>query len=282
MPRSPKNPRPMSVASLLRHITAIVLFVVAAGCSGGGCSSGCASCGLTPLASGFDPTKRIENAGSARVTPSGLAFIQSNLGALAGGLLGSAGGTGGIINFAVPATSTSFSGITASICPNGANTTSNPQICNAQINIGQANLTMTPTSPYDLSITGTVPLLVQDIPVTIDLGICSPTINIAMNGNGAQWPVRPRLRFAVAAQRRRGPRGAARGAGRARARRLRPEADRLRRPGGPLGLARRATQRPVGARSYSHSYSLLPIPYPYPHPHSLFPTLYSLFLCLKA
>ena len=57
-------PRP----PLIRHTLAVLLFLIAAGCSGGGCSSGCSSCsGITPLAGGFDVTKRIENGGSARI-----------------------------------------------------------------------------------------------------------------------------------------------------------------------------------------------------------------------
>ena len=190
MPRIPMNTRPAGVASLLRHITAIVLFVIAAGCSGGGCGSGCSSCGgFTPLANGFDPTHRIENAGSARVTPAGLAFIQSNLGTLAQGILGSTS-KGGIINFAVPPTSPSpvsclFDNININVCPNGANTTSNPQICNAQINIGKANLTITPTSPYDLKITGTVPLLVQDIQITLSGCLLNSTVDVAIDGDGS-------------------------------------------------------------------------------------------------
>ena len=87
MPRNtPSRPSP---ASIIRHILAVAIFLIAAGCSGGGCGGGCSSCGgITPLTNGFDPMNRIENAGSARVTPSGLVFLQKNLGALAKGLLG--------------------------------------------------------------------------------------------------------------------------------------------------------------------------------------------------
>ena len=189
MPRIPAPKRPPAV-SLIKHITVIALFLIAAGCSGGGCSSGCSSCGgITPLTDGFDPVHRIENAGSARVTQSGLTFLQSNLGTLAKGILGASSGNGGVINFPVPMTSTSVNlgigSITATICPNGSNPSGNPELCNADIDIGNANLTITPTGPYDLSITGTVPLRVEDIQVSIGLGVCTPTIDIAIDGDGS-------------------------------------------------------------------------------------------------
>src|SRR5262249_17520415 len=96
MPRI-ANQRP-SPASVLRHILAVVLFLLAAGCSGGGCGGGCSSCGgIPPLPNGFDVNSRIENAGSARVTPSSLKFLQSNLGALAKGLLGGSSQNGIIL-----------------------------------------------------------------------------------------------------------------------------------------------------------------------------------------
>jgi hypothetical protein len=38
-----------------------MVVILIAGCSGGGCSSGCSGCGVTPLPGGFDPSSRIEN-----------------------------------------------------------------------------------------------------------------------------------------------------------------------------------------------------------------------------
>ncbi len=179
MPRTSKRPSP---ASVLRHIFAVVLFLVVAGCSGGGCGSGCSSCGgITPLADGFDPMHRIENAGSARVTPSGLTFLQKNLGTLAKGLLGGMG-TGGVIEFQVPMSSTSIVGIiNATICPNGADPSANPKVCTAEIDVGNANLTLVSAGPYDLHITGTLPLRVEDLQVKF---ACAD-LNIAINGDGS-------------------------------------------------------------------------------------------------
>src|SRR5262245_51825058 len=55
----------------IRHLFVIFAVLLALGCSGGGCSSGCSGCGITPLAEGFASDARIENAGSARLTESG-------------------------------------------------------------------------------------------------------------------------------------------------------------------------------------------------------------------
>ena len=65
---------------------------------------------MTPLPGGFDPTARIENAGSVRLTQSGLGFLEANLGPLAKTLIGG-NGSGGMITFPVPATSGSQLGI---------------------------------------------------------------------------------------------------------------------------------------------------------------------------
>ena len=83
---------------LIRHIFAVVVFIIAAGCSPGRLRQRLAPCcgGITPLVNGFDPMNRIENAGSARLTPHGLVFLEKNLGSLAKGLLGGTG-TGGVI-----------------------------------------------------------------------------------------------------------------------------------------------------------------------------------------
>jgi hypothetical protein len=176
-PIAKKRPSP---ASLFKHILAVVVFLVAAGCSGGGCSSGCSSCGgITPLTNGFDVTKRIENAGSARVTPHGLKFLQSNLGTLAKGLLGGMG-TNGVITFDVPTQTGLPLGIT--LCPNGSDATSDPKVCVAEIDIGNANLTLTPTTPNDLVITGTLPLRVEDLVLG---GVLDCTLGVSISGNGA-------------------------------------------------------------------------------------------------
>src|SRR5580693_8254286 len=128
-----------------RQALVVVLFLLIASCSGGGCSSGCASCGVTPIAGGFDPTQTIPNAASVRVTKSGLEFLSSALPGLATSLLGS--GSGGVIDYGIPSTTTSIVGSTLNICQNGENLSTTPPQCVAEINVGRANLTINAVTP---------------------------------------------------------------------------------------------------------------------------------------
>jgi hypothetical protein len=159
---------------MLRHFTrnalAILLFIIIASCSGGGCSSGCSSCGVTPLPAGYPTASTITNAASVRVTRPGLDFLQANIGALAGKLLGT---SGGVITFDVPTSMTSITEIVTvniTICPNGPNASANPPSCVADINIGGAILTLDAITPSSIKISGTIPIKLQDLPVSTSLG----------------------------------------------------------------------------------------------------------------
>jgi hypothetical protein len=152
----------------LRRLGAIgfVFFVLA--CSGGGCSSGCAGCGVTPLPGGFPKASAITNAGSARVTRAGLDFMQANIGAIGGKVLG-----GGTINYAIGKSSDDFTIASVTIC-NNPNSTQ----CQAVVNVAGANLKLTAAHPDSLTITGTIPVKVADIPVEVYIfGIDSCTIH---------------------------------------------------------------------------------------------------------
>ncbi len=168
----------MSRARRIRQGIAIGAVLMAAGCAGGGCSS-CTT--FTPLPNGFPSDKRVENAGSARITRSGLDFLGQNLGKLASGILGS---SGGVVPFTVPTSTNTTSGISYTICPNGADANGNPKICTAEIDLGNAHLTIDPLGPSDLRIYGTIPVRAQDIQVSVALGICTPTVNVALDGDG--------------------------------------------------------------------------------------------------
>ena len=49
---------------IFKHLFAILFVILVVGCAGGGgCGGGCAGCGVTPLAEGFKPEARVENAG---------------------------------------------------------------------------------------------------------------------------------------------------------------------------------------------------------------------------
>ncbi len=168
---------------VLKHLIAVLVVLIVAGCGGGGCSSGCAGCGVTPLADGFDPQNRIENAASVRLTDSGLAFLQQNLGAIAGPLVG--GGGSGVLTFPVPATSGSQLGIDYDICPGGPDANGNPPKCIAEIDIGNAQLSLTTAGPHNLHVTGPLPIRLQQLPIDIVYFFIPDSATLVLNGNGA-------------------------------------------------------------------------------------------------
>lgn len=90
-------------------IVVVTCLIFAVSCSGGGCSG----CGMQPIPGGFQAAKRHPNAGQIRLARHGLDVIQTNAGALVGSL---AGGTGGVVKFALPA---SCGGSTPICCPGG-------------------------------------------------------------------------------------------------------------------------------------------------------------------
>ena len=169
-----------------RQALVAVLVLLIASCSGGGCSSGCASCGIAPIAGGFPPDADIPNAASIRVTNAGLNFLSANLPALITKLLGRSG-TPGVIEYPIPTITTSPSvlGITINltVCPNGSNASVSPPICIAEIGIGNATLNLSTVTPDAITLSGTIPILIPQIQVN---GI--PIINgvdIAVGANGS-------------------------------------------------------------------------------------------------
>ncbi len=140
---------------------------------GGGCAgscSSCSSCGVTPLDGGFENAKRIDNAASVRLTDSGLDFLETNLGALAGAALGSSGGGGGSITFEVPSSSsTVLSFIKIDICPDGPKPSENPPKCVFEADLSKAQLNLATATPHHLLLTGTIAARLQDLPLKISL-----------------------------------------------------------------------------------------------------------------
>ena len=107
----------------LKHLVAILFVLIVAGCGGGGCS-GCSGCGMTPLPGGFAAENRIENAGSMRLTDSGIQFLHDHMGTLAKGALGAAGG---ILTFNVPSSKGDLIlGATYEVCPGGPDPAADP------------------------------------------------------------------------------------------------------------------------------------------------------------
>jgi len=151
---------------LARHVVFALLFVIAAGCSGGGCTSGCSCAGVTPLAAGFPVESRIENVASVRLTDSGLGFIEQNLGALAGIALGDGGN--GTLTFEVPQLSQGIVIGDITVCPDGAKPNANPPECIAEIDLANANLQVSTANPHNIVITGPLPVRIQKLPVNVD------------------------------------------------------------------------------------------------------------------
>jgi hypothetical protein len=157
-----------TLVNLARASLAACATVAAVGCSGGGCSS-CS--GSTPIPGGFPLDQRITNAGGARVTRSGLDFLQTNIPALAQKLLGGST-TGGVLTFPIGTSSGSISIVITSIdytiCPDGPDATSTPPTCTIEINVGDiSGVTIESATPNVLHIGATVPIRLQDLPVSV-------------------------------------------------------------------------------------------------------------------
>lgn len=163
-----------------RNALLVVLFLIVASCSGGGCSSGCSSCGVQPLPGGYPKASAVTNAAAVRVTRPGLDFLQANIGTLASKLLG---GSGGVMNFNVPTSMTSINVIftvNITICPAGPKPNAMPPECVADINLAGAKLKIDSITPHAVKISGTVPVRLQSLPVDTSLG--SLTVEL---GNGS-------------------------------------------------------------------------------------------------
>jgi MYXO-CTERM domain-containing protein len=167
-----------------RHLVGVVVLLVVAGCAGGGCSTGCSCAGVTPLAEGFPAEDRIENSASARITDTGFAFIEQNLGALASNLLGT--GMGGIVTFEVPPLNQDIVVADAEICPNGPMPNAMPPECVAEIDIGNAQLSIDPESPHNIHVFGPLPIRIQKLPVKVTwFGFLEDNLEMVVNQNGA-------------------------------------------------------------------------------------------------
>ena len=166
---------------LLKHLFAILVVLIVAGCSGGGCG-GCTGCGITPLPQGFPTEARIENAGSVRLTQSGIGFLQNNLGTLAQSLVGGMG-SNGLITFPIDESSSEvdlfITTCTITVCKGGPDEGANPPKCVAEIDLGNADLTITPTGPHHIVISGPLPLRLRNLPIEG----CATNNHITITGN---------------------------------------------------------------------------------------------------
>lgn len=144
--------------SILRRILIAALFLIIASCSGGGCGSGCAACGTTPLPGGFPKTETSPNAAHVRVTRPGLDFLQENL-ATAEKALGTSA-PNGIASFPIPKSSQSGAEICSVAMPS-------PAQCKADVNLGGAKLRIDSITPNKVKLDGLLPIRIKDLPVSI-------------------------------------------------------------------------------------------------------------------
>ena len=166
--------------SLWKRLGAVGFVLVMLACgSGGGCSSGCAGCTTTPIPGGFPRASVIDNAGAARVTRHGLDFLQTNLGTIAG----KATASNGPLTFPIGKSSSNLGlGNTVTLCDGSPS----PAQCLAQIGLSGAKLTLTAVHPDSLTIDGTVPVRVQDIPVDVYVfSFKTCTIHVSLGTGGA-------------------------------------------------------------------------------------------------
>ncbi len=161
--------------AFLKHILVGSIVALSLGaCSGGGCTSGCG--GITPLPGGFEPEARIENAGALRITESGFGFLEANLGTIASGVLGAEGGVYGFaINESMGSIDAFITDIDYTICPGGP--TENPLTCTVEIDVANLNLDFAPNGPHHLTVSGDLPIRLQDLPLDTDVGGGNVSIN---------------------------------------------------------------------------------------------------------
>ena len=131
--------------SRFRHVFGVVFFLLVASCSGGGCSSGCSSCGgMTALPGGFPKEKAIDNAASVRVSRPGLDFIETNLPAVVTQITKAPGGT---LTFDIPNIDPAKTQIASlsvfgklyldpNVCPGGPDPRATPPRCHNTVGLG--------------------------------------------------------------------------------------------------------------------------------------------------
>ena len=161
--------------SLFHTSFAIAATIVATGCGGGGCSSGCAGSQVIPK--GFPAEGRVPNSAGVRVTRAGLDFLEANLSSVITKVLAGGGGkvTGGIMTFEVPESTGSVKNpipflpdIKYTICPGGPKPTEDPPKCVVEINIGKIHdVKMASQTPHDLSIDAVVPIRLRNLPLIV-------------------------------------------------------------------------------------------------------------------
>ncbi|HJL18294.1 MAG TPA: MYXO-CTERM sorting domain-containing protein [Sandaracinaceae bacterium LLY-WYZ-13_1] len=97
---------------LFRPALVAIFMLTVFACDGGGCS-GCEGCGIQPIPGAYPIEHRIDNSAQVRLTSAGIGFVEDNISDIVGILLPDG------LDFAVPPTSGSTSGLDYDLCPDG-------------------------------------------------------------------------------------------------------------------------------------------------------------------
>jgi hypothetical protein len=119
----------------------------------------------------------VPGAGALRITRAGLGVLATSVSAVGSGLIGGDGGAGPALSFVVPTSTTSGSidvlGVplpyTLSVCPAGADASATPPTCTLDAQIAAGSLHLDAVTPDALTLSGTVPLRLRDLPVDASL-----------------------------------------------------------------------------------------------------------------
>ncbi|MGC4118071.1 MAG: hypothetical protein QM765_26680 [Myxococcales bacterium] len=165
----------------LRHAVPVAALAALSALS---CSGGCP--GLGPSTGIIDTDKRVENAGSYRLTQPGLEFLQANLGTILGGPF-----LNGVVSANLEKTVGAGAGLDYTTCPAGPNPGASPPSCVLEADYQNVNLTLTPDAPTTLHLAGTLPVRIQALPMHVKANcigsFCAidSDINASLNGDGA-------------------------------------------------------------------------------------------------
>src|SRR3954471_9452477 len=169
--------------SRFRHVFGVLFFLLVASCSGGGCSSGCGSCGgTTPLPGGFPKEKTIENAATVRVSRPGLDFVEKELPAIVTNVAKAPGGVLGIDIPNVDPAKTKIANLSIfgglyldpNVCPGGPDPKAVPPRCHESVGIGKAVFQLDAVTPNALKLRATIPLQLDDTPLQAEVSYDPP------------------------------------------------------------------------------------------------------------
>ena len=166
----------------INHRLGFVGLLALAACTG---TSGTTCGGVKPLPAGFKSDARVENAASARLTDSGMKFLEANIPALTTKMLEGTGmAKNGVIEFPVPETTGDAGlGNSYTLCPGGPDAATGK--CIAEIDIGHSQIKIASATPHHITASGPVPIRVKNLPVSVKaLGFIPIDTTAVISGGG--------------------------------------------------------------------------------------------------